>query len=111
VQRVFFSRLEKEEGDVSKLRVKGFLPKLSDVDYNRVYNMVLSNVALQFLDVYSILKTSPREDKIIRTIITHVGQWLNRKAFYLSNCADEKPPLWKDLLLAMQSRHPHNPMD
>ncbi len=103
---MFFPRLQHEEGDVSELRVKGFLAELSDRDYDRVYDLVLSDPALQFPDVHGLLKTSPREGKIMRTIMTHVGQWLNRDAFRTHNRADEKPPLWKDLLPAVQQRHP-----
>jgi hypothetical protein len=111
VQDVFFPRLEHEEGDVSQLRVKGFLTKLSDTDYDRFYDLVLSDSTLRFPDVHSLLKTSPREGKTMRTIMSHVGQWLNRDAFRPSNRADEKPPLWKDLLPAVQKRHPHDVTD
>lgn len=108
VQHLFFPRLQHEEGDVSEMRVKGFLAELSDVDYDRVYDVVLSDPTLRFADVHRLLKTSPREGKIMRTTMTHVGQWLNRDAFRPSNRADEKPPLWKDLLPAVQKRHPHD---
>jgi hypothetical protein len=103
--------MQHEEGDVSELRVKGFLTDLSDLDYDRVYEMVLSDSTLQFPDVHALLKTTPRQGKIMRTIMAHVGQWLNRDAFRTSQRADDKPPLWKDLLPAVQKRHPHDATD
>lgn len=111
VQNVFFPRLQDEDGDISELRGKGFLMELSDVDYDRVYNAVLSDATLRFPDVHALLKITPRQGKMMRTIMTHVGQWLNREAFRASNRADEKPPLWQDLLPAVRKRHPDDAAD
>ena len=46
VQNVFFPRMQHEEGDVSELRVKGFLTDLSDLDYDYVYETMLSDSTL-----------------------------------------------------------------
>ena len=112
VQDLFFPQLPHEhEADVSRLRVKGFFDGLDDVGYDQVYSAVFGDPTVQFPDVHALLKTSAREGKVMRTMMTHVGQWLNRDAYRVADRASEKPPLWKDLLPGVQERHPDDAAD
>ena len=38
--------------------------------------------------------------------MSHVGQWMNREAFRVTDRASEKPPLWQDLRPGVKERHP-----
>ena len=44
----------------------------------------------------------------MKTVMTHVGQWLNRDAFRTADRAGEKPPLWKDLVPTLAQRYPED---
>ena len=107
VQDLFFPGLgHEDEDDVSRLRARDFFADLDDAGYDRAYDVVLENPTLQFPDVHAFLKSSKSHGKVMKTVMTHVGQWLNRDAFRVADRAGEKPPLWKDLLPAVERRHP-----
>lgn len=107
VQDIFFPKWEEEyEADVSRLRVKGFLEDYDDEGYDKVYQLVISHPDLAFPDVHTVLKTNQKEGRVMRTIMAHVGQWLNREPFRVTDRASEKPLLRKDLLPALRERFP-----
>lgn len=107
VQDLFFPGLqEQQESDVSRLRVKDFFADLDDVAYDKMYEVVFSNPTMPFPNVHVLLKTTPREGKVMRTIMSHVGQWLNREPFLVTDRASDKPPLRKDLIPALRERYP-----
>lgn len=107
VQDLFFPGLqEQHESDVSRLRVKDFFADLDDGAYDKVYEVVFSNPTMPFANVHALLKTTSREGKVMRTIMSHVGQWLNREPFLVTDRASDKPPLRNDLVPALRNRYP-----
>lgn len=107
VQGLFFPGLqEQHESDVSRLRVKDFFADLDDVAYDKAYEVVFSNPTMPFPNVHALLKTTSREGKVMRTIMSHVGQWLNREPFRVTDRASVKPPLRNDFIPTLRERYP-----
>lgn len=107
VQDLFFPKLEEErEADVSRLRVRGFLEDLHDTRYDEVYHLIISHPEITFPNVHKLLKTNQRDGRIMRTIMAHVGQWLNQEPFRVTDRASDKPLLRKDFLPALRQRFP-----
>lgn len=88
--------------------MKDFFADLDDVAYDKVYEVVFSNPTIPFANVHALLKTTSREGKVMRTIMSHVGQWLNRKPFRVTDRASDKPPLRNDLVPALRNQYPDN---
>ena len=60
---------------------------------------------LSFLDIYSLLKTTKQEEKVMSIVMSHIGQWLNCNPTKIAECDNNKPPLQNDLVPALQKRY------
>ena len=62
---------------------------------------MLLRLDLSFLDIYSLLKITKQEGKVISIIISYISQWLNCNPIKVAKCDNNKPPLQNDLVLAL----------
>jgi hypothetical protein len=102
VQELFFPG---HEGDESRLRAKGFFADLDDDAYDEMYETVRLHPITAFPDIHALLKTSKQDGKTMSVIMAHVGQWLNREPFRVTDRGSNKPPLRQDLLPGLRSRY------
>jgi len=73
--------------------------------YKNLYKFMLLTPDLSFPNIYSFLKTIKQEKKVMSIVMFYVGQWLNCNPIKVAKCNNNKPPLWNDLILALQERH------
>ena len=86
-------------------RRKGFLVRLDDDQYRRVYTAISDIPQLQFIDIVWWLKIRKNEGKLISTVITHIGRWLNQQPYEVRDRSSSKPALRLDLVPALQRNH------
>jgi hypothetical protein len=48
---------------------------------------------LSFFDIYSLLKTTKQEGKVMSIIIFYISYWLNYNPIKVTECNNNKPPL------------------
>ena len=86
-------------------RTKNLFVDLEPSHYNSLCFFIMEEPHLAFPDVHRLLKTTKQEGKVMSTILTHVGQWLNRQPFRASERFRQKPALREDFVPALRQRY------
>jgi hypothetical protein len=106
VQRLFYPSIEPGvESHPSGTRRRDFFPNLSDDVYFNLCQSVLYEPGRRFIDIQALLKTTKQEGKLMSTIMSHVGQWLNKEPERVSDRDNNKPALRKDLVPALRPKY------
>lgn len=106
IQKLFYPESESNtEINIPELRRQGLFPTADDEVYKNLYKFVLLRPDLSFPDIHSLLKITKQEGKVMSTVMSHVGQWLNRNPTKVAERDNNKPPLRNDLVPALRERH------
>ena len=104
VQKLFYPSADGEANQLG-CRRQGFFTMIDDHTYDNLYQFILSMQDCHFVDVHSSLKTTKQDGKVMSTVITHVGQWMNRQPTKVNERESNKPLLRMDLLPALQNKY------
>ncbi len=92
-----------QDVDQAAKRRGGFLVMLDDGAYRELCERILNTPALQFIDIQGLFRTSKEDGRFMVQILGHVVAWLNpNPTAALDRRDNNKPPLRKDLLPALQ---------
>ncbi|KAK7178108.1 hypothetical protein PSPO01_15842 [Paraphaeosphaeria sporulosa] len=106
VQGLFYPELAPDEvPQPSSDRPRNFLPALRDEAYHDLHRSVALDPAYRFFDIQALLKTTKQEGKIMSAVMSHVGQWLNRKPTRVADRNSNKPALRGDLIPGLQKKY------
>ena len=86
-------------------RTKNLFVDLVLSHYNSLCFFIMEEPDLAFPDVARLLKTTKQEGKVMSTVLTHVGQWLNCQPFRANERFRQKPALRDDFLPALRQRY------
>jgi len=82
-----------------------FLAALDDEKYKEFYLHILTRSNLRFPDLHFLMRTTKKEGKIMSTVMTHIGYWLNNTPAVVQERNANKPLLRMALVPALQKRH------
>lgn len=106
VQSLFYPGLEPGvEPHPSDTRRRDFFPNTSDAAYFNLCRSVLSEPGCRFIDIQALLKTTKQEGKLMSTVMSHVGRWLNEEPEKVLDRDNNKPALRKDLVPALRAKY------
>lgn len=106
VRKLFYPETDDtSEIDTQATRRLEFLTTLNDEMYEKAYRITLNAPDMFFPDVHTMLATSKQEGKMMSTIMSHVGYWLNGEPAKVGERENNKPPLRKDFLSALEERY------
>lgn len=106
VQRLFYPDLEPDAvPQPLSSRQQDFLRAVSDDAYYSFYELLSLEPGYCFLDFQALLKTTKLEGKLMSTVVSHVGQWMNREPTKVTDRESNKPLLRKDLVAGLRAKY------
>ena len=93
------------EPEPSDPRRPGFFVGLSDEAYHALFRAVLSKPQYTYTDILALLKTTKQEGKLMRTVMSHISQWVDGESVQVSDRDNNKPALCKGLVPALRRKH------
>lgn len=106
VQGLFYPDLKSDAApQPSSSRQQDFLTAISDNAYYTLYEFLSSEPGCCFFDIQALLRTTKQEGKLMSTVISHVGQWMNREPTKVVDRENNKPLLRKDLVAGLRKKY------
>ena len=86
-------------------RTKNLFIDLILSHYNSLCFFIMKKPDLTFPDVARLLKTTKQESKVMSTVLTYIGQWLNCQPFHANKRFRQKPTLQNNFLPTLHQHY------